>query len=619
MPGFFTRLRERRIVQIVMSVAAGGWIVLTVVGDLIERGILPNLLYEVLLVWYVGGLLATVIIGWYHGEKGHQVFTKPEILMLVVVVIGVLTGSAATVRHGLQKSPSLADVSSGGLSLRRIAVMYFADETPDKKSQALADGLTDGLIEQLSAVNGLSVISANGSEAFRDSDLSPDSIARLLDVGTLVNGSVDRQGDKLRVNVSLVDGSSGTVFKREAFEEPATDIGKIREDLSTEVSRILRQWLGQEVQLQSQRAATTSNVAWLLVQRAQRARKESRRQVQRGDVQAAFAGLGTADSLLAEAQRADTSWVEPTLLRGEVAYQRSRWSDDQPQVLIQTAKAAQDYANQVLARSPGNAAALSLRGQALYWTYLNDESAAPVDRQRMFQRARSDLESAVNKDPGQAEAYSALSSLLYQVGDLPGVVLAARSAYEQDAFLQAAPAILWRLFDGSYDMEQFHQAQRWCDEGWRRFPDSYRFAQCHLWLMTAPGIEPDVSAAWRWLARMDSVTPEYRLAYQKREGLMCVGGILARAGLADSARAVLTRGRGNPEIDPTEDLVGVEAFMRTLVGDQDTAMSLLQRYVAANPSHAFTRGGSMSWWWRTLREKPAFQSVFKNKSAATQH
>ncbi len=618
MPGFFSRLRERRIVQIMMSAAAAGWLVLEVVSSLIERGLLPNLLYEVLLVWYVGGLAVALVLGWYHGEKGHQAFTKPEILVLIVVGVGVLSGSAATVRHGLHRSPTLAQAGEDGLDLKHIAVLYFDDETPDKQSQYLADGLTEGLIQQLSEVNGLSVVSANGSEEYRNSDLGLDSIARALDVGTLVEGSVERRGDKLRVNVALVDGSSGADVKREAFEEPAGDVGRIQDELATEVSRILRQWLGQEVELQSQRAATTSNVAWVLVQRAERARKESYTQIQRDDVAEGFASLGTADSLLAEAQRADTTWTEPTLLRGQVAYQRSRWLDDDPRAAAKAITAAVGYADQVLQKSPGNGPALGLRGTALYWRYLlHIDDDDPVARQKGFQQARSDLETAVRRDPSLATAYSALSSLYYLVDDVPNAVLAARSAYEQDAFLRVAPTILWRLFDGSYDLEQFNQAKRWCDEGWRRFPDSYRFAECHLWLMTAPGSQPDVPAAWTWLARLDSLTPKPLAPYETRQGRMLVGGILGRAGLADSARAVLTSARGNPEIDPTQDLVGVEAFMRTLVGDQDTALSLLQRYVAANPGHAFTRGGGMSWWWRTLQDKPGFQSVLK--SGVAQH
>lgn len=622
MPGFFTRLRERRIVQIVMSVAAGGWIVLTVVGDLVDRSVLPNIIYQVLLVWYVGGLLATVIIGWYHGEKGHQAFTKPEILMLVVVVIGVLTGSAATVRHELRHGPSIAEASKAGLDLRHIAVMYFADETPDKQSQALADGLTEGLIQQLSQVNGLTVVSANGSEQYRNSDLSPDSIARALKVGTLVEGSVDRRGDKLQVSVSLVDGTSGAPFQRESLEEPATDISGIQNELATKVSRILRQFLGQEVELQSQRAATTSNTAWLLVQRAERAYKASSRQIQQDDIDAAFASLAAADSMLAEAQQADTSWVEPTLRRGRVAYQRAYWLGKlgQVQPAVKAIQTAMGYADQVLQKSPGNARALTVRGEAQYWRYLLGVDDDMTARQNVLMDAKRDLEAAVKKDPNEAEANYALGSLYYQVDDVGAAVLASRSAYDHDPFLQSAPHILWNLFYGSYDLESFGQAQRWCEEGWNRFPDDYHFAECHLWMMTTPGTEPNVGAAWQWLARTDSLLPEPLRPLYGREARMIVGGVLGRAGLADSARDVLVSARADPQVDATHELVGLEAFMRTLVGDQDTAMSLLQRYVAANPGHEFPRGGQMSWWWRSLQDQPGFQTLETSRSSvAEQH
>ena len=599
--------------QIVVSAAAAGWIFLEVINSLVDRSVLPNLVYKVLLVWYLGGLIVSVIVGWYHGEKGHQKTTKPEILMLVVVGILVLAGSGATLHHELKlkNGPSIAEASAAGLDLKRIAVLYFEDQTPDRQSQALADGLTNGLIQELARVNSLDVISENGAEQFRGSDLSPDSIARALRVGTLVDGSVERRGDKLRVNVQLIDGASGATFKTQAFEEPASDVGRIRDELSTEVSRILRQWLGEEVALQRQRSETTSDAAWLLVQRADRALKRSFTDMDQDHVDAGFASLDAADSLLAEASRADPKWVEPLVLRGRVAYRRSRWLPSRPDLMVQAIDTAIDYEDRALQMAPGNPQALEVRGTTRYWRFLTNVDDDPAVHRKLLEDARNDLESATRTDPSLAEAYSVLSSLYYHVDDVANAVLAARSAYQQDAYLRAANDVLWRLFLGSYDLEQFDQARRWCDEGTRRFGDYYRFAECHLWIMTTPGSKADPDSAWYWLARVDSTTPEPLKPYESRRCRMVVGGILARAGLADSARDVLVSARGNPQIDPHQELLSYEAFMRTLVGDTAVAISLLQQYVAANPGHEFLRNGSMNWWYRGLRDKPGFQAVMK--------
>ncbi len=89
---------------------------------------------------------------------------------------------------------------------------------------------------------------------------------------------------------------------------------------------------------------------------------------------------------------------------------------------------------------------------------------------------------------------------------------------------------------------------------------------------------------------------------------MLVGGILARANLADSARAVLVRARAGFDVDPTRELPFIEAHMRTLVGDHDEAVALLENLVAASadPESAIDAD---YWWWRDLREHPGFQRL----------
>ncbi|MDQ2767764.1 MAG: serine/threonine-protein kinase [Gemmatimonadota bacterium] len=80
--------------------------------------------------------------------------------------------------------------SSTGLDPRRIAVMYFEDDSKTHELSYLADGLTDALISRLTAVTGLDVVSANGAALYLAGGVSPDSIARALGVVTLVVGSI---------------------------------------------------------------------------------------------------------------------------------------------------------------------------------------------------------------------------------------------------------------------------------------------------------------------------------------------------------------------------------------------------------------------------------------------
>ena len=114
--------------------------------------------------------------------------------------------------------------TTGGLDPSNIAVLYFEDLSTDGSLQYLADGFTEGLIDELSRVNALDVVSRNGVAQFRDGTVSRDSIARALDVGTLIEGTVEPVGDRLRVAVRFADGNSGVDFERAAFELPAGDV-----------------------------------------------------------------------------------------------------------------------------------------------------------------------------------------------------------------------------------------------------------------------------------------------------------------------------------------------------------------------------------------------------------
>jgi hypothetical protein len=128
--------------------------------------------------------------------------------------------------------------------------------------------------------------------------------------------------------------------------------------------------------------------------------------------------------------------------------------------------------------------------------------------------------------------------------------------------------------------------------------------------MVTPSAPPEVPQGWAELARLDSVTPSNLLAYERLYGQMRVGGILARAGLKDSARRVLQRAQAalTPKIDPDGDLLALAAYSYVLLGDKDQAITILKRYAAGHPGH-FESGKEVGWWWRSLQDDPRFQAM----------
>jgi serine/threonine-protein kinase len=346
------------------------------------------------------------------------------------------------------------------------------------------------------------------------------------------------------------------------------------------------------------------------VQRAERLRKEAEAQLRDDRLEEAADNFQKADSLLELAEMADRDWVEPILLRAHTGFRRSRTAEylDDTRTVLDQIETGLAHANRALEIEPNNARALEYRGTLKYWHWLIGLTPDPAERDRLFSEARADLEAAVRADPTLATAHSFLSHLYINTEDQVNVVLAARRAYEEDAYLGDADQVLLRLFWGHYNLAQFTEAQRWSDEGVRRFGDDYLFLETQLWMMIPERAVPDVDSAWRLAERVEAATPEDRRPFYRRRAELLVAGVIGRAGDMDSARAVLARPGVDPEMDPDRILVLNEAIVRTQIGDQDEAIDLLREFVAANPG-AFQSGEESDWMWQPLRGRPDFEAL----------
>ncbi len=615
----FQALKERRLVQIVVAYATAGWIALSVISQFVEMGIVPMIFYRVALVLYVGGLFASCITGWFHGEKGHQEWTRPELGMLSLVAVLTLVGSGYVIMDYRETARQAELIADSALELRRIGVLYFDDRSRGEDRTYLAEGITTGLIGELSRVRELDVLSANASAQVRDMDATYDSIARVLDAGVLVDGTIQEAGGNVRINAVLVDGSSGTDLGEFTVEQPADEVLALQDDLVDQIAERLREILGTEVRLAESRAETSSPQAWTDLQRGERAWSEARAMFNEGDDAGAAARLMIADSLFASAAAADDAWAEPWVARARVARSNSG-------VLIfedpSASHAAIDQglvlAEEALSRDPGNAGALEVRGELRYYLWDFGFLVDPAEASATFQSAIDDLEAAVDRDPSRATAWAQLSQMYSEEGDNIQANQAARRAYEADQFLASAPQVLFRLYATSYDAELFPQALEYCEEAHRRFPDIYQFTECRLWLTATRALPDDPDAAWATLDEYLALVPDQLEEFERSKGETVVAMVIARASvaaesrdqaaaqaLADSALAVARRARAGPDVDPTQELRSLEALVFLELGDTDRAMDLLQAYLMANPEH---REGfrTAHWWWRDLQNVPEF-------------
>jgi serine/threonine-protein kinase len=609
----FKELKERRLVQIVVSYAVAGWVVLSIFGEVIDRGVLPEILYRVLLVLYFGGMVAATINGWYHGEKGHQKVTRTEVALLSVVgVVTIVLAGLTVQRYNRMEQVRLA-AGEAGLDLRRLAVLYFRDLSRGEDLSYLADGITESLIQRLSESQTLDVLSKNASARFRDPSITLDSIGRALSVGTLVDGSVERRGENVRVTFSLHDGASGAEIQSGTVERPADEIFLLQDEVAEEVGTLLGRWLSEEVELRQARQGTESVVAWTLFQRGERAREEGAGLLGDGAVEAFRTAYREADSLYAEAEREDPAWAPPLVQRGRLSDLLAQVASQQdPRQAASWLNAGVQYADRALQLDPRSAEAHLVRGRLAYVRWRDGLALDPREADAALRQAVSNLEEATSLDPSLAEAWSILSVVYSEQADNTEAKLAARRALEADEFLQDAAEVYYRLYTTSYDLEQFRDATEYCDEGLRRFPRLPEFRECRLWLMAAPyaqAPDPDPQEAWDALERFLDVVPPQAKEYYRLEGQILVAGILGRAELPDSAEAVLARSRATPDIDPERELMGLEALVRLHMGQKEEALDLLKTYLTLNPQHREAWQWTAHWWWRPLQEDPEFRAL----------
>lgn len=502
-----------------------------------------------------------------------------------------------------------------------IAVLYFDDLSGDQSLRYIANGLTQDLIEKLGDVRGLHVISLDGVRQYRGRTPAPDSIARALEVGTIIAGSVARSQNRLRVSVRMVDPATGEQLLSQTVDRTVGDIFAIQDTIAQDVSETLRRRLGLELQLRQQRATTKNAAAWDLVQRAGELREDASSLEERRETRAAAVErLWEADSLLQQAEALDHHWVVPILDRGEIAFRQSllvgsRTQTDLSKPPSAPARAeatetewlrrAAGLAERAYALSPDDAQVLELRGFLRYQLWVGSVDPA------QGLRAEQDLRAAVLRDPGRARAWYALSQIQRYTGRFAEADQSARHALDADAYLSEAYQVITNLFFNALNQERFAEARHWCDLGRRRFPMLPNFVDCQLRMLGWSGAgEAAIAQAWTLLAVVDArdPNPKYPLAWADRR--IMVAAVIGRSGLTDSAHAVLRRvNMAVVDSSVRVEMSYAEAYVHLLSGERDEALRLLSTFLQVNPTaRAYV---ARSPWFTPLAGDPRFQDLVR--------
>ncbi len=605
----FAELRRRRVFRAAGLYLVAAWAVIEVTATVFPLLFVPEWVVRAVTVVAVLGFPVLLVVAWAFDwtREGLQraPASEPPISpsRARIILAGLMlaaTGVVGVAAWMLWLSPTAAANRTQPLDPSRVAVLYFDDHSQAGQLAWVADGITEALIHELTQIPVLEVVSRNGVKPYRDPQVPFDSIARALRAGSLVEGSVERAGDRLVATVQLIDGRTGAHLLSRRLERRGDDVLALRDAIVDEAARLLSQTLGQELEVERSRRETSSPEAWARVERARGLMDHADTLRWRlGAVASARTVLRQADSLLAGAERLDPEWAAPPLMRARVAQSLARLdavsrSGSDAGLL----REGGDHVDRVLDREPGNAEALAMRGSLrfnLSWVIEAADS--------MVDLAEADFRAAVARDPDNAQAWVGLAQLLRSRGDFAAASVAAERALEADPFLiHAERSILFTLGHVWLELEDVERAARWVAEGLRRYPLEPSFAASRLVIMAGwPQATADVDSAWalvRTVARLHGI-PEWT------HGELLAAAVLVRGGYIDSARSVVRRVRDRAGHDPWLDYY--EANVRLQLGETDRALDLLAEFLDAMP-HRRTYI-ARDWWWRPLRAEPRFQAL----------
>ena len=536
--------------------------------------------------------------------------------MLAGAVLTPLIIAAAWFGWQKTRAPATPAGLEGDFAKKNIAVMYFEDRSPKKDLGYLADGLTEALIDELSAVPQLKVVSRNGSATFKGKVAPSDSIARVLKVGTVVSGTVEPAAEgAVRITVRLDDALSNQQIDKTQIVQSTSNTIALQDSLAHRVSFFLRKRVGQEIQELTSRVGTRNAAAWEALQRARQTSGEVDKLVAARDVPAALAKINEADSALAKVEGIDNNWRAPIVDRGWLAYRAARLVGPTGADYRKYIDAGLAYADRALQKAPNDPDALEVRGTLHYVQWLSNMAPNPTAASALLNSAEQDLRATTNAFTQRATAWNFLSHLLMNKGQLSQAKLAAEKAYQADPFLTNVDVTIQRAFIASLNIGIRDEAEKWCAEGQSRFPQNFRFIECKLFLYGLPDVKPpNLAEVWKTYDEYVKASPANLQKFDELKGKMMVALAFVRANQPDSAKALARSAQGDPQIDPRGELTNLAAIVYTQSGDKDAAIDLIARFLAANPQQQAFAANDDSWWLKELRDDPRYKALIKRSN-----
>jgi len=245
---FFGELRRRNVYKVAVGYAVVGWLLIQVATQVFPFFEIPNWAVRLVVLLIVVGFPIALVIAWAfeltpggikrteEADRAYPGRSRGRAWIYVVISAGVL--SAGLFFLGRYTAPNENKIPN--VPAKSVAVLPFTNLSRDPDNAYFAAGIQDEIITRLAKITELKVISCTSTQRFKSAPDDLPAIAKQLGVANILEGSVQRTTDQLRVNVQLVEAATDAHLWADTFDRKLTDIFKIESEIAKTVAERLQ-------------------------------------------------------------------------------------------------------------------------------------------------------------------------------------------------------------------------------------------------------------------------------------------------------------------------------------------------------------------------------------------
>jgi TolB-like protein/cytochrome c-type biogenesis protein CcmH/NrfG len=244
-PSFFAALKQRKLVQWAIAYVAAAFALLQGIDIVAQRFGWPEQTMRMVIIALSIGLFVTLVLAWYHGERGAQRVSGTELLILALLLAvggGFLWHFASASREPAAKivPEEQTTTTVSAIPAKSIAVLPFENLSSDKENAYFADGIQDEILTRLSKIAALKVISRTSTQKYKSAPDNLREVGKQLGVANLLEGSVQKIGNAAHINVQLIRVATDEHLWAESYNRKLDDIFGVEGEVATAIADQLK-------------------------------------------------------------------------------------------------------------------------------------------------------------------------------------------------------------------------------------------------------------------------------------------------------------------------------------------------------------------------------------------